>query len=463
MTDIIVTVEPGPVSVVTVAGAKGDPGADGVTDYGALTGLPTLGTAAATASTDYATAAQGILAGSAVQPGDNATSLGSGTATDGYVLTADGAGGTGWEALDAASGIHAATQKVTPADADEFGVVDSADNWMLKKLSLINLKAAIAIYLSISIKNNSLFFGENSAPTSTGQYNLSLGRASSNLLTSGQYNVAIGDSALRYNTTGSYNIAIGPNSVSGTTPSYNVGIGNQALSANNFRYNIAIGSYALKDNNNYGNTAIGYESGHYHANGSTVLANAQYSVYIGYGARGKDNSDNNSVVIGGNTPIGLGANTTVIGTSATTLTRFYGDIGFGVDAPSAKAHIVKTAEQLRIGYDATYYTSFTVNSAGALTQTAIGGQIFVGGNGVTSKIVLQGTSANGTSTANALEIKVGNNGGTTAMSVRNDGSINISGVIENTTSGEGIVLKSPDGTRYKITVANGGTLSITAA
>jgi len=41
--------------------------------YGDLSGLPTLGTAAATAATDYATAAQGALADSATQPGDFAT------------------------------------------------------------------------------------------------------------------------------------------------------------------------------------------------------------------------------------------------------------------------------------------------------------------------------------------------------------------------------------------------------
>jgi hypothetical protein len=44
--------------------------------YSDLTGLPTLGTAAATDSTDYATAAQGALADSAVQPNDSPTFAG---------------------------------------------------------------------------------------------------------------------------------------------------------------------------------------------------------------------------------------------------------------------------------------------------------------------------------------------------------------------------------------------------
>jgi hypothetical protein len=47
----------------------GEPGLDGgVTSYNDLTDLPTLGTAAATASTDYATSAQGTKADSALQP-----------------------------------------------------------------------------------------------------------------------------------------------------------------------------------------------------------------------------------------------------------------------------------------------------------------------------------------------------------------------------------------------------------
>lgn len=45
-------------------------------DYGDLDNLPTLGTAAATAATDYATAAQGATADTATQPGDLGNSAG---------------------------------------------------------------------------------------------------------------------------------------------------------------------------------------------------------------------------------------------------------------------------------------------------------------------------------------------------------------------------------------------------
>ena len=52
-------IQPGDLSTVATTGAYGD-----------LTDAPTLGTAASTDSTDYATAAQGTKADSAVQPGD---------------------------------------------------------------------------------------------------------------------------------------------------------------------------------------------------------------------------------------------------------------------------------------------------------------------------------------------------------------------------------------------------------
>ena len=46
--------------------------------------------------------------------------------------------------------------------------------------------------------------------------------------------------------------------------------------------------------------------------------------------------------------------------------------------------------------------------------------------------------------------------------VRSETDITASGDIEATDSTKGVILKSPDGTRYRVTVANGGTLQVTA-
>jgi hypothetical protein len=50
------------------------------------------------------------------------------------------------------------------------------------------------------------------------------------------------------------------------------------------------------------------------------------------------------------------------------------DWGFGTTSPSAKVHVVDTAEQLRLGYDAATRLSMTVSSLGDVTYSATGGQ-----------------------------------------------------------------------------------------
>ncbi|MDD9727222.1 hypothetical protein PVV74_17310 [Roseovarius sp. SK2] len=77
-------------------------------------------------STDYATAAQGALADTAVQPGDDADALGSGSATDGQVLTADGAGNAAWE--DAAGGgglVFLASSDLSSDATSDFTAFDA--------------------------------------------------------------------------------------------------------------------------------------------------------------------------------------------------------------------------------------------------------------------------------------------------------------------------------------------------
>lgn len=47
-------------------------------------------------------------------------------------------------------------------------------------------------------------------------------------------------------------------------------------------------------------------------------------------------------------------------------------LGVGTSSPSAKVHTLATTEQLRVGYDATNYASFTVTSAGSLQIASAG-------------------------------------------------------------------------------------------
>src|SRR5438105_12344999 len=49
-----------------------------------------------------------------------------------------------------------------------------------------------------------------------------------------------------------------------------------------------------------------------------------------------------------------------------------GNVGIGTTTVSAKLHSLATTEQLRLGYDASNYNSFTVGSTGSLTLAATG-------------------------------------------------------------------------------------------
>lgn len=247
----------------------------------------------------------------------------------------------------------------------------------------------------------------------TGIGNIAIGANALSNNTTGSSNIAIGEDALRDNITGTSNFAIGANNLilcsTGTfntaigssnspaikTGSFNTGIGS-AMFTNlvSGSYNVAIGYHALRflGAANAYNTSIGTESG---ANNT-----GDNNVFVGYGAgsgtsmTGSNNTiigylaGNNAVHTGSNnitigydidTPTGSSSNQLTIGNlifsagiDGTGTTLSTGGIGIGVVLPSAKLHVLKTTEQLRVGYDASNYYSTTVSSAGVVTLNAVG-------------------------------------------------------------------------------------------
>ena len=160
----------------------------------------------------------------------------------------------------------------------------------------------------------------------TGAYNSATGYSALYTNTTGTNNSATGSSALYTNTTGTNNSATGSSALyANTTGTNNSATGSSALSGNTTgNQNSATGSFALCANTTGGsNVAVGSDAGRFQSNGSTSLTDPENSIYIGAGSRGKDNADNNSIVIGYQA-IGQGANTTVLGNSLTEKTSVFG-------------------------------------------------------------------------------------------------------------------------------------------
>lgn len=119
-------------------------------------------------------------------------------------------------------------------------------------------------------------------------------------------------------------------------------------------------------------TAIGVGSGLSNAAGCTITD--YYGVSVG-GPNEVWSSPGSitncyGVYIGSATNVGT--NRWSLYNASPALSSFSGSIAVGVTAASAKLHALATTEQLRLGYDASNYASYTVSSTGALTITTTG-------------------------------------------------------------------------------------------
>lgn len=167
----------------------------------------------------------------------------------------------------------------------------------------------------------------------TGTMNTAIGKRSNWQMTAGDDNTSVGGDTLYANLTGSLNVAIGSNALAANLASNNTAVGAFGLVANTTgTENAVLGRAALLNTTASSfNTAVGNLAGRYQADGVTALTAAASSVYIGYQARGFNNSDSNTIAIGANAA-GAGANTAVIGNSAVS------DVYFGSSSAAATAH-----------------------------------------------------------------------------------------------------------------------------
>jgi len=273
----------------------------------------------------------------------------------------------------------------------------------------------------------------------------------------------------------------------------NVAIGYAALTAGNAqRFNVAVGGYALAANNGDNNTAIGIQALWQKTTGARDTAIGSFAGTFFAGGTGNNNvTSNNSVFIGADTkPLadnqtnqivigydatGLGSNTAVLGNSSITTTALRGNVGIGTTAPGSKldiegstrlggvANIDRTAGtlanlislQARGAAEASNFGNPLGNGAGEISENGLSGLII--GTRSTASLVL------GTSNTERMRIlAVSGNIAIGATAAASKLTVT-SGDVEVATIASGLILKSPDGTRYRITVPNGGTvLTITA-
>jgi hypothetical protein len=150
---------------------------------------------------------------------------------------------------------------------------------------------------------------------------LTIGLGGSNVAS----NTVIGFSAFSGNTTGTSNIAIGMQSLYGsTTANVNTSVGSQSMqNVQDGSANVGIGAGTLYSNTSGAqNTAIGAFAG-YGSNGVNANTTGTNNVYVGYSTIGSAIDNTNEIVIG-SLAVGLGSNSTVLGTTSTTTATIYG-------------------------------------------------------------------------------------------------------------------------------------------
>jgi len=261
--------------------------------------------------------------------------VGSGSATDGYVLTADGSGNSAWE--EVAGGPTFKT----------FGT-------------------------------SSIMIGDTTTGTiDAANYNVGLGIDVFAALTSGDNNIAIGFEAVDALTTGGNNVGIGYKALSASNGSWSVAVGSEALKTEaTSGSNVAIGGLSMQTSNGASNNvAVGKQTGY-------LLTTGDYNVFVG------SNCGFNQTTASNNTAMGYlalysnttGSDNTLIGQSAGTANTTASQSTFlGKNSGLA----VTTGNQNTfLGYNAGY------NLISGFANTIVGSNTHLNTNGDNYNIVM---------------------------------------------------------------------------
>lgn len=151
------------------------------------------------------------------------------------------------------------------------------------------------------------------------------------------------------------------------------------------------------------------------------------------------------------------------------------NVGIGTTSPSVTIHSISTTEQLRLGYDVSNYTSFTVGSTGSITFAPTGtnpnitltpggtgyailnGKVGIGTTNPGSKLTLSDLTTDISGTHNAFSLSETNN----AMSDNESGELN--GALISVFQGSANALNVIRGLKFAVTGVSGGTGTVSYA
>jgi hypothetical protein len=198
-----------------------------------------------------------------------------------------------------------------------------------------------AMYSSTTASNNTAIGLQALYSNTTGGSNSAVGSSTLYSNTTGANNVAVGMSALQTNTTGANNSAVGRSALyQNTTGSNNTSVGIYSSEKNTTgTSNAALGYAALYENTTgSSNTAIGRDAGRFIADGTTANTSTSNSVFLGYNTKALATGQTNQIVIG-ESAVGLGSNTAILGNSSITKTQLQGNVGIGTATPAQKLDV----------------------------------------------------------------------------------------------------------------------------